>query len=485
MKKIIFNIAVALGLTASLAGCKGWLNVTPYDKIAEGDLLSTDEGFKKLLNGIYIELNSDKLYGSSLTVEMIEIMGGAYVIGSDNTVWGNYKDLASYKYGTEYWRGRFSETWNTAYSLILNCNKILEKIPEKKDLFNQTEYDIIRGEAIALRAMLHFDLLRIFGPVYSKNPEAASIPYYTRYTNTPEDILPASQVAEKILSDLKEAKNLLSDDPVRTQGTMMGTAPDNVSPFLRYRSLRMNYYAVSALLARASLYLGDRVEANKNAMEVIKAADSGIFPFVDKNLVTGSPEDPDRIFASEVIFALSHSARNTIFKNYFDQSRLPGYVFRMDNSLMDNVIYGGSQTGGSKDDYRYKACWIATGANRYFYKYSDKVAVGSVENTMIPMLRIGEMYLIAAETQSANLSGGTPYINLLRKNRGIGNISTLNENLLKYEYIRELYGEGQLFYLYKRLFSEVIVSANPSENPQPSAEIFTVPLPDSETDNRQ
>ena len=53
------------------------------------------------------------------------------------------------------------------------------------------------------------------------------------------------------------------------------------------------------------------------------------------------------------------------------------------------------------------------------------------------------------------------------------------------ETIRELYGEGQLFYLYKRLFSKVIWSYTDSRNPEPSTNLFVVPLPDSETENRE
>ena len=118
-------------------------------------------------------------------------------------------------------------------------------------------------------------------------------------------------------------------------------------------------------------------------------AGNGIFPFVDKSLVTGSPDDPDRIFSSEVIFALSHSQRNTLFKNYYDPSRIPNYVFRMDNDLMSNIVFGGgAMTGGNQDDYRYRVNWVATGANRYFYKYSDMADVGNIRNTMIPMIRL-------------------------------------------------------------------------------------------------
>lgn len=55
---------------------------------------------------------------------------------------------------------------------------------------------------------------------------------------------------------------------------------------------------------------------------------------------------------------------------------------------------------------------MASGSNRYFYKYADMEDTGKIENTMIPMLRIGEMYLIAAESQSA-LTAGSSYVNTL------------------------------------------------------------------------
>ena len=102
---------------------------------------------------------------------------------------------------------------------------------------------------------------------------------------------------------------------------------------------------------------------------------------------------------------------------------------------------------------------------------------------MVPMIRMGEMYLIAAESCPAGLAGGVEYINALRSNRGVGNIQELTEDLLRYEYMRELYGEGQLFFMYKRMFAPVMFSSKANKNPQPSDAIFTVPVPDSETEN--
>lgn len=482
MKKILYTMILAC--STMMVSCDSWLEVKPYDKISEGELQKSEEGYQKMLNGIYIDLNSDALYGQSLSVEMIEVMGGAYAIGTDNSVWGNYKDLSNYQYGTEYWRNRLDQTWNKAYALILNCNKILENIDQNQDLFTGGNYYAVKGEALALRAMLHFDMLRLFGPVYAKDSDKKAIPYYNKQTNSPEPILTAKEVAEKVVADLEEARILLANDPVKTEGTLMSGSQDGTSNFMRYRALRLNYYAVEALLARVNLYMGNKTEAFKYATDVIKTADQGIFPFVDKSLVIGSPADPDRIFSSEVLFALSNTSRSKIHKNFYDPSRLPNYVFRMDDNLMSNIVYGGAATtGGYQDDYRYRANWIATGSNRYFYKYSDMVANGSIQNTMIPMIRLGEMFLIAAESQSDNLANGVQYVNALRRNRGVANLQTLTPDLLKYEYIRELYGEGQLFYLYKRLNSDIITSSNANKNPKASDLIFVVPLPDSETEN--
>ena len=457
-----------LACSTMMVSCDSWLEVKPYDKISEGELQKSEEGYQKMLNGIYIDLNSDALYGQSLSVEMIEVMGGAYAIGTDNSVWGNYKDLSNYQYGTEYWRNRLDQTWNKAYALILNCNKILESIDQNQGLFTGGNYYAVKGEALALRAMLHFDMLRLFGPVYAKDSEKKAIPYYNKQTNSPEPILTAKEVAEKVVADLEEARILLANDPVKTEGTLMSGSQDGTSNFMRYRALRLNYYAVEALLARVNLYMGNKTEAFKYATDVIKTADQGIFPFVDKSLVIGSPADPDRIFSSEVLFALTNTSRSKIHKNFYDPSRLPNYVFRMDDNLMSNIVYGGAAT---------------TGSNRYFYKYSDMVANGSIQNTMIPMIRLGEMFLIAAESQSDDLAKGVQYVNALRRNRGVANLQTLTPDLLKYEYIRELYGEGQLFYLYKRLNSDIITSSNANKNPKASDLIFVVPLPDSETEN--
>jgi hypothetical protein len=102
---------------------------------------------------------------------------------------------------------------------------------------------------------------------------------------------------------------------------------------------------------------------------------------------------------------------------------------------------------------------------------------------MIPMLRLGEMYLIAAECYGTDLSQGVSLINKLRSARGVSALPSLTQENLQFEYIRELYGEGQVFFMYKRLFSRILTSVVESENTQPSDKVFILPLPDSETEN--
>lgn len=91
----------------------------------------------------------------------------------------------------------------------------------------------------------------------------------------------------------------------------------------------------------------------------------------------------------------------------------------MESDLISKAIFGGgAETGGYQDDYRNRVNWSTSGENRYFYKYTDMAQTGKIQNTMIPMLRLGEMYLIAAESQSDVLANGTSYVNTLRRNRG-------------------------------------------------------------------
>ena len=117
-------------------------------------------------------------------------------------------------------------------------------------------YKLIKGEALGLRAMLHFDMLRLFGPLWTEK-EQASIPYQTSSERIVEPLLSADSVLNCVLTDLTRAADLLKDvDPVITDGARNYSGGENGND-LFYRQYRMNYYAVKALMARAYMWKED------------------------------------------------------------------------------------------------------------------------------------------------------------------------------------------------------------------------------------
>lgn len=63
---------------------------------------------------------------------------------------------------------------------------------------------------------------------------------------------------------------------------------------------------------------------------------------------------------------------------------------------------------------------------------------------------------------------------------------TYLHSYLNYEIVRELYGEGQIFYFYKRNYSSIMTVFDPvTEVVRASEKLYVLPLPDTEADNRQ
>ena len=65
----IKNIISAAIVLLSVTSCSDYLDVKPSDRISETVNFSSLAGFRQALNGIYVELNSNQLYGRSLSCE--------------------------------------------------------------------------------------------------------------------------------------------------------------------------------------------------------------------------------------------------------------------------------------------------------------------------------------------------------------------------------------------------------------------------------
>ena len=136
--------------------------------------------------------------------------------------------------------------WLEMYSAIANLNIMLKYIDKDPSIFSGDNYAIYKGEALGLRAFMHFDLLRIFSEQITQNPEAAGIPYATQFSLTAPEFLKAKDVYTRIKNDLKEAEKLLNDPELYSSAT----AIDN---YLKDQSTHFNLQAVQGTLARVYL----------------------------------------------------------------------------------------------------------------------------------------------------------------------------------------------------------------------------------------
>lgn len=466
--------AVAICLAASMVSCSDWLDVKPKSQIESSDLFDNEGGYKDVLNGAYINMTSKSMYGMDMTYAMVDALGSCYYnAGSGN----GYAYALSHKYDQPTFETISNNVWKTSFSTIANINAMLEEMEgANKAMFSTDNYNVIKGEAIGLRAFIHFDLLRLYAPSMTVGADEPAIPYVTDYTFT---VTPSSTVKEtlnKIITDLKTAASLLKNsDPIAT-GREITTNDDN--GYLLNRQYHMNYYAVVATMARAYLYAGDMANAATCAKEVINC---GKFSWTPVTSVAVSVDaDRDRTFTQEQIFALQMdnldeyvvgkvygtAPYNVSLKlyDYWLPAIFPAATHSTDWRYM--YFYSNSYTGGS-----------------YYYTNTKLWQEGMNENYVgrMPLIRLPEMYLILAE------AGVNPaeQINTIRSHRGViapfdaTNNDVLN-NEITLEYYREFIGEGQMFYHYKRINSDKMYGGYSFTKQTFNTNLYVLPMPEEE-----
>ena len=339
-------------------------------------------------------------------------------------------------------------------------------------------------------AFLHFDLLRVFGPVPNKLA-ASAIPYRTEATTIASEILTAEKVLELIQKDLDEAESiLLNYDPAVTAGLLMSENDDefdNDGNTYRFRGLRLNYYAVVALRARVYLWAGNTTKALEYATKIIDNPKADEFyPGVSLTAATNG-SNPDRVFSTEALFSMLNNNRNKLFENYFQ-----GLTAGNTNKLIPmanriETLFGND----ALTDYRYKWWQPSNGVGEESLLMNIKLSGITNSNlvyaNLMPLIRVSEMYLIAAECATSE-DKQFEYLNTHRRRRGNSlELSAADTDLkaeLAKEYSKEFLCEGQLWFYYKRTNTPTILSCSATTNKTMSEANYVPALPDSELQYR-
>lgn len=482
MKHLIYFVSLLLFCSS----CNNWLDLTPKGQIVDDDLFDKEIGYEEILTGVYNTMVDQAAYGTELTVGIPDAMAQYWHIISQSH---ELYDFTKFNLTTAKAEARLLATWSKMYEAIANLNILLERL-ESQDTLSLKKYNLLKGEALGLRAYLHLDLLRLFGPIIKTNPSGEAIPYRKEFSKNITSRLPANEVMNNIENDLLEAYNLLQDDPIKTVGRQ--DASHSGGEMAHYfRGIRMNYYAVAGTLARYYLLKNDNDKAYQYANEVIEANE--IFKLlVRRELLTNK----DLIFQSELVFALYD--RNMYYRMgpvFFYGPESGKGKYTIPYSLITEAtyrkdIYVGTGNGSS-EDYRLQHWWkviIATEALYKYYQDPDKKEVDRPHYPLLPMIRLTEMYYIAAEAKLGtddNNKASRDLLNAVRKSRNLSALPeemTSSADLLEQilaEIRKDSWGEGKLFYAYKRLNHDILTSGSPIPA---SPNVFVMPYPIAETD---
>ena len=479
-----YTYILLLTLPLLMNGCNAYLDVNPKSEVTDKELFATAEGCEDAIYGIYAEIGGERngLYGQMLAYKYPELMTGNFTI--------NQSDNMSYVVQRQWTHDNAvaiaEEIWTTGYKVIGHVNKALSHILPKSD----TEFRHIRlykGELLALRAFLHFEMARVFAVSFASGDaeaKARAIPYVTTYGIQVTPYSSLEQVFKYIIADLTDAEQYLEEDE-----TLLPVNRDNgIGDFTSNRITHFNLYAVKALLARVYWTMNDLETAEKYAQEVI---DCGKFPLKTtagawNSLETGTLD------MQETIVGLY----STTFTYYYysDLIRTSASMGSMNLSDQYVEIFEADQEGNP--DRRFVA-WFDQNNNWCTKHYNAMYASSTSGSTAVyngnsipgvSLIRIPEMYYIVAE---ANLSKdpdkATKYLDKVVTSRDqtafadreTGHIT--EENIFN-ERRKEFFADGGDFHNMKRLARDLTISGMGTFAGNNDA-TYTMPIPASVEDN--
>ena len=260
MIKYTSKILPLLVVALSFGACKkDLLNINPQQQTDVALVVIDLPTTKAAVMGTYGLLQSASYYGRNMMV-LPEVMADNMFISRKNS-----KRYTSYDQYTVATNDTYANaTWNILYRTVVNANIIISKgkvltVPESE----AAEVNHLIGEAHVLRALASFDLVRLYAAPYNATPDASHIgvPVVSVSGTSKEDIIMPKRNTVKesynlIVADLKRAVEILPT-------TQIGFTASNRG--------HISHFAAEALLARVYLYMGDYVNAEIAATNVINS----------------------------------------------------------------------------------------------------------------------------------------------------------------------------------------------------------------------
>jgi len=399
---ITYKSAIIIAVVILSAGCEKFIEVkSPVNNINADNVYTNDATAASVITGIYQNMsrqNSDEYRGTGL---LANIHTGTGLSADELALFDvNNIELRQY-YTNDLVSTSAPKYWNSIYSTIYIVNAVIEGV-EESTVLTPTLKEQILGEAKFLRAFNYFYLVNLYGDV----PLALSTDY------TANLALPrtsADQVYNQIITDLEEARILLSDKYL--QGNAL-----NIYPAGMEERVRPTKWAAVALLSRIYLYKKDYVNAEMAATEVIN--NTSLY-----NLVT-----LDNVFLKnnrEAIWQLQ-PVNNGINANtgegkwFILTETGPGGVNPV---YLREELINSFESGDLRRTHWIDRVIVGNAIYYYPYKYKiGSIAAESAEYSTI--LRLAELYLNRAEAraQQNNLGAAAEDLNVIRRRAGLPDI---------------------------------------------------------------
>ncbi len=208
------NIKIAISIVGVVlfAGCEDRLYLDPHQSISTSQAFETLEDFSYAINGMYAGARSGNLYGGHLMIYP-DIMADNLTRSLEGRL--THTTLYNWSVSSDYYL--MEGVFDQAYTVINRANKVLEATEEFSPLDNseQAELEHYMGQALAMRALMHLEMVKMFGKTYSQATVSdLGIPYITSSVASYPDRDGLIDVYDRIVTDLENAYDLI--DPSAT-----------------------------------------------------------------------------------------------------------------------------------------------------------------------------------------------------------------------------------------------------------------------------